>query len=129
MSTDEPLELRDFVSETIKQVVDGVVAAQKYAGDKDAVVNPSLDFHTQSEGVMIDKDTRQPVQSISFDVAVTAAKGAKTQSGIAVFTGMIGLGSKGQSEKSNESVNRIQFSVPISLPIGKHQRMPFRRTD
>ena len=57
------------------------------------------------------------MQSISFDVAVTATKGTKTQGGIAVFTGMIGLASKGQSEKSNETLNRIQFSVPVSLPI------------
>jgi hypothetical protein len=30
---------------------------------------------------------------------------------------MIGLASKAQSEKSNETLNRIQFSVPVSLPI------------
>jgi hypothetical protein len=60
-----------------------------------------------------------PIQSISFDVAVTAAKGSKTQGGIAVFAGALGLGSRGQSEKSNETVNRIQFSVPVSLPIGE----------
>jgi len=37
-----------------------------------------------------------------------------------VFTGAFGLGSKGQSERSNETINRIQFSVPVSLPIGAH---------
>jgi hypothetical protein len=31
MSNDEPLELRDFVAETIKQVIDGVVTAQQHA--------------------------------------------------------------------------------------------------
>jgi hypothetical protein len=107
MSNDEQLELRDFVSETIKQVIDGVVAAQQYATGKKASVNPQTDRY------------RLPTpQSISFDVAITAAKGTKTQGGIAVFTGAFGLGSKGQSERSNEIVNRIQFSVPVSLPIG-----------
>ena len=111
MSNDEPLELRDFVSETIKQVIDGVVAAQKYAEDKGAVVNPSFGLRHQKE---------RPVQSISFDVALTAAKGTKTQGGVGVLIGVLGLGSRGQSEKSNESVNRIQFAVPISLPVGRH---------
>jgi len=114
------IELRDFVSETIKHVIDGVVMAQEYAQTKDAVVNPKLGFTVPSEGA-IDKATRQPVQSISFDVGVTAAEGTKTQGGVAVFIGAFGLGSKGQSEKSNEIVNRIQFSVPVSLPIGRHQ--------
>ena len=52
-----------------------------------------------------------PAQSISFDVAITAMKGAKTHGGVAVFAGAFGLGSKGQSERTDESVNRIQFSV------------------
>lgn len=107
MNGDESLQLRDFVAETIKQVIDGVATAQEYATSKKAIVNPLTDRY------------RNPSpQLISFDVAVTAAKGAKTQGGVAVFTGILGLGSKGQSEKSNETVNRIQFSVPISLPIG-----------
>ena len=118
MSDDEPLQLRDFVAETIKQVIDGVVTAQEYAKSKNAAVNPKIGFHSQNENVMIDRGSGQPVQMISFDVALTAAKGTKTQGGIAVFTGMIGLGSKGQSERSDETVNRIQFSVPLSLPIG-----------
>ena len=108
MSNDEPLELRDFVAETIKQVIDGVAAAQEYATTKRAIVNPPPSRMSQR------------VESISFDVAITAAKGSKTQGGIAVFTGVFALGSKGQSEKANETVNRIQFSVHVCLPIGEH---------
>lgn len=117
------MELRDFVAETIKQVIDGVVTAQQYAAEKNCVVNPQLGFHTQNETLMIDRATSQPVQSISFDVAVTAAEGSKTQGGIAVFAGAFGLASKGQSDRSNETVNRIQFSVPVSLPIGSHKNV------
>jgi hypothetical protein len=104
MNSDEPLQLRDFVSETIKQVIDGVAAAQQHATSKRAIVNPRLPA------------TR--VEPIVFDVAVTAAKGTKTQGGIAVVTGIFGLSSKGQSEKTNEMVNRIQFKVYVRLPFG-----------
>ena len=112
------IELRDFISETIKQVIDGVVTAQEYATSKGAVVNPKLNFHNQNQDLFLDITTNQPTRLISFDVALTAAEGSKTQGGIAVFTGVLGLGSKGQSEKTNETVNRIRFSVPVSLPIG-----------
>jgi hypothetical protein len=111
MSDDERLELRDFVAETIKQVIDGVVSAQQYATTKRAIVNPRPSSYTHR------------VEPISFDVAVTAAKGTKTQGGVAVFAGGFGLGSKGQSEKSNQTVNRIQFSVHVSLPIGDQAKM------
>jgi len=113
MSNDEPLELRDFVAETIKQIIDGVATAQQYATSKKAIVNPKTHvMHLPAP------------QAISFDVAITAAKGAKTQGGVAVFAGAFGLGSKGQSERNNETVNRIQFSVPLWLPIGEYPGAP-----
>ena len=65
---------------------------------------------------------RPPIETISFDVAVTAGRGSKTQGGVAVFAGAFGLGSKGQSEKSNEKLNRIQFSIPVRLPIGGREK-------
>ena len=113
------MELRDFVAETIKQVIDGVILAQQHAREKGAHVNPPLNFSADQGLQLWDRDTAQPVQTISFDVAVTAAEGTKTQGGVAVFAGAFGLGSKGQSDKSNETVNRIQFSVPLSLPISQ----------
>jgi len=70
MNTDEPLQLRDFVAETIKQVIDGVAAAQQYATAKKASVNPRTQRYSLPAP-----------QSISFDVAITAAKGTKTQGG------------------------------------------------
>jgi hypothetical protein len=112
MSNDEPLELSDFVAETIKQIIDGVATAQEYATSKKADVNPRTNRF------------RDPApQTISFDVAVTAVKGTKTQGGVAVFTAVFGLGSKGQSEKTNETLNHIRFSVPVSLPIGGYQNV------
>jgi hypothetical protein len=113
MSTDEPLELQDFVAETIKQIIDGVATAQQYATSKKAIVNPRTQMHHYPSP-----------QSISFDVAITAAKGTKTQGGIAVFAGAFGLGSKGQSEQSDETVNRIRFSVPVWLPLGEYPGAP-----
>ena len=60
------------------------------------------------------------LEPFSLDVAVTAVKGTKTQGGIAVVTGIFGLGSKGQSEKSNEMVNRIQFKVHFACRLAIH---------
>jgi hypothetical protein len=89
------MELRDFVAETIKQVIDGVVTAQQYATSKGAHVNPAINFRTDQGMQMFDRETGQPIQLILFDVAVTAVEGTKTQGGIAVFAGAFGAGSKG----------------------------------
>ena len=94
-------------------MIDGVSTAQEYAKSKKAIANPQTQMGHYSSS-----------QRVSFNVAVTAAKGTKTQGGIAVFAGAFGLGSKGQSERSNETVNRIQFSVPVWLPMGDFPARP-----
>lgn len=111
------MELKDFVSETIKQLIDGVVVAQEYASTKGAKVNPQLLFRTDQGMQMWEKKTGQPAQSIEFDVALTASEGSKAQGGVGVMIGVFGLGTKGQLEESNQKINRIKFSVPVSLPI------------
>src|SRR4030095_5210827 len=83
--------------------------AQEYATTKKAIGNPRPQMMRLP-----------PAQSIPFNVAITATKGAKTHGGVVVFAGAFGLGSKGESERTDESVNRIQFSVPVWLPTGEY---------
>ena len=96
------MQLRDFVAETIKEVIDGVVAAQAYAKEKGAVVNPKLNFHNYNQDLLLDSATGQPTRSISFDVGVTAAEGTKTQGGIAVSRVCWGLAQRANQKKATK---------------------------
>src|SRR5436853_6838924 len=49
MTADEPLELRDFAAETIKQVIDGIVTAQQHTKEKNIAVNSKLASHAQNQ--------------------------------------------------------------------------------
>lgn len=112
------MELQDFVAETLKQIIDGVIAAQTYAAEKGARVNPPIDFRSNEGGLLMwEKGFNQPIHSVDFDVAVTAKEGTKTQGGISVLVGALGLKATGQSEESAHKLNRIRFSIPIGLPI------------
>lgn len=112
------MELREFVAESLRQIIDGVAAAQTYAAEQGATVNPSDIWFRVDQGVVKiqDRATGALVQEVNFDVAVTATDGTKTKGGIGVFAGAVGLGSQGQSEASNQSISRIKFSIPLSLP-------------
>ena len=109
------LELWDFVAETLKQIIDGTRTAQEYAPGQGARVNPNrLQFRTDQGVVKImDIGSGAIVQEVNFDVAVTATEGKTTQGGIGVFVAPVALGSKGKSEASNQSLSRVQFSVPL----------------
>ena len=112
------IKLEDFVSQTIKEIINGVVTAQEYAATKGASVSPAgLNFRTDQGVVKLwDRGSGRLAQEIHFDVAVTATEGTQTKGGIGIFVGAFGLGSQGQTDKEKSLVSRINFDVPILLP-------------
>ena len=113
------MKLNEFVAETLKEIIDGIVEAQKYYSAKGGTVNSANISYSTVEGTQIvDRHSGQLGQMIEFDVAVTTMEGTETKGGIGVFVGAMGLGSQGKSDASNTSVSRIKFSVPILLPKG-----------
>ena len=112
------MKLREFVSETLKEIIAGVKEAQKYAESERAWVSPRLQTSGGKTSVRyVVYGTACPIEQIEFDVAVTSTEGAATEAGVGVFVAAIGLGAKGKSDASNSSVSRIRFSVPLGLPI------------
>lgn len=122
--SNDMVELKDFVAESLKQLIEGVVIAQKYANETGATVNPKglfFDGNTKSYMVSIPKSgslsTNPPVpQIIEFDIAVTASEGSEAKAGIGVFSGVIGLGTQAKMEGSNATLSRIKFSIPVLYP-------------
>ena len=110
------IELRQFVGETLKQIVLGVTDTQDELDN--AEINP-CEFAGNCNR-MFSGRTGGLVQDVEFDVAVTATDQTTSKAGISVLIASVGLGAAGQSGTSNQSVSRIKFSVPIVLPI--HER-------
>lgn len=96
------MDLKTFVSESLKQIIDGVEEAQLQS--KNSVINPAW-RNEDGEGFHI--------RVVEFDVAVTLEKKSGSKGGIGVWAGAVGLGSQGQSKSSDVSVSRIKFSVQV----------------
>ena len=113
------MELQEFITQSITQIVNGVKKAQDQ-NETDARVNPSDlrlgDGVTHKE--LYDFEHHMLLTRVEFDVAVTTEDSKGTKGGIGVFVGSVGLGTQGQSEARNSFVSRLKFSVPISLPKG-----------
>jgi len=93
------MELKDFVSQTITSIIEGVREAQASAQDG-AYVNPVM-----------------AARPIEFDVAVTVTETTEKKGGggIAV-AGFIKAEGGGLTSSANSSVSRIKFHVPVTLP-------------
>jgi chemotaxis protein CheY-P-specific phosphatase CheC len=111
------MELQQFVSEALKQIVSGISDAQKEMVGIKAFINPPDPryYGVSSQGCHLQYGD-SVVQNIEFDVAVTTSEGKETKGGIGIFVGSVGVGTQGKSDSSSMSVSRIKFSVPIAFP-------------
>lgn len=116
------MDLQDFISKALLAVIGGVSDAQKRASELGAHVNPGGLMRTTksiADNSIWDNTTNNYARNISFDVAITVEEGTKTDAKINVLGGMFNLGAGGASENKQLAVSRIQFSVPILLPVSK----------
>jgi len=117
------MELREFVAESLKHIVDGISEAQEYAKEKGAVVNPAginynERFDKKVEGLIVVDEAKLAhiPQIIDFDIIVTVSEGETAKAGLGVLSGVLNLGGQAQLEDKNIVANKVKFSVPILLP-------------
>ncbi|MBU1138835.1 MAG: hypothetical protein KKA76_07655 [Proteobacteria bacterium] len=116
------MDLKEFVSESIIEIIEGIIDAQSRISSEDAQVAPEMSklyLNSQAGGASLalgkDKNNNL-VHTLEFDVAVTANEGTETKGGIGVVAGVFALGSQGKSESNNQSISRLKFRVPVSFP-------------
>jgi hypothetical protein len=116
------IELQEFVSQALIQIIAGVKQAQTTIGKNGGEINPLFrrinpnDTHLigwSGDANIIDVT----IAPIEFDLALTTSVGDGTKAGIGVFSGLFGAGVQSQMSNTELQLSRIKFSVPISLPI------------
>ena len=98
-------DLKTFVSETIKQVLEGT----KDAG------------HYLKENIDYDKDGyfqigNDSMQKIDFDISVTTSETTKVEGKAGILIKVLDFGVNGSENIGASSINKIKFSVPVSIP-------------
>lgn len=109
------MELRDFIAETLSQIVDGVRKAQ--SGEMGTNVNAQMataDFG----GHLVNMGTYGVATRVDFDVSISAESSGNAGAKLTVF----GVGVGGGADHKAASANRISFSVPVRLPDGDSGR-------
>ena len=112
------MQLSEFVSSSITQIIDGVLEAQKYALEKGAKINPlGLSIDNPNAKLPQEYSPDEFGQVIEFDVAVTTTEGNQTKGGAGISIASIArIGVDAKTDNSNTHVSRLKFSIPIFLP-------------
>lgn len=112
------MDLQHFITETLKQVVQGVKEAQKGVAENGARVNPN-GMLGGAKHQKYDPTTGADIERVEFDVAVTVTEqaGKAGKAGLSVWS--VGVGGEAHSDKSSSIANRVRFGVNLLLPVGK----------
>lgn len=114
------MELENFITETLKSIIAGASNSHEFAIENNAIINPLLGFHDQSDqGVIRMDDAKQRkriVTKIDFDVAVTASSEEGNKVGGGIKIQVLSMGASTSNNAVNQTSSRIQFSVNIALP-------------
>ncbi len=100
------MELKDFISETLIQIEEGLKTAKSKM--EDVKISPDIKGKDISkEGYSLEYNYRD----IDFDIALTASDSiaGEAKAGLRV------LGVEGSVNKENSKISRIKFSIPIGI--------------
>ena len=112
----ESMNLQEFVTEGITQIVRGVIKAQETLRDTNSLVNPCMKLTGKEHTIGVAEGyAGQPVTNVEFDVAVSVSEETGTKGGIGIIVGAIGIGTQGRSDTSSGTLSRIRFNVPLLL--------------
>lgn len=109
------MELKDFIKQTLIDITKGVSEAQEEIKDSGAYINPEGLHHQGNVRPGYNGEYRH-VQQIKLSVGVNAVENSEMKGGIGVIS-VFSAGLSGKISDANTVTNRIEFEIPISLPI------------
>ncbi|MDW3225104.1 MAG: trypco2 family protein [Paracoccaceae bacterium] len=110
------MDLKEFIKETISGIVDATAELQSEYDEMGILINPPVSNSERDlfEEGSIDHTYRR-VESVEFDVAVTATNETSGggKAGLKILS--MEAGARGDHLRSNEEISRVKFSIPIAL--------------
>lgn len=108
------MELQEFITETLTQIVKGVADAQKKLKETGCLINPKGKIlgdriYTQSN------DECRTIQKVKMNVVLSVAENKETSSKIGIFK-ILEAGVGKENINQNTQMTTLEFDIPIALP-------------
>ena len=106
------MELKEFIKETLNDIIDGVREAQQ-GSSKDVAINPRIKKVS---------DFTREIQYVEFDIAISELNEDGASGRIGVGVPIIGANGSVSSGKQTEEATRIRFKVGVKFPTVESDR-------
>jgi hypothetical protein len=106
------MELREFISTALLDIIQGVTDAQAKT-EKGTIVPPVKQTYKSVDAGISELTT------VEFEVTVKTDERQGSEAKLSVVAAVIGGGVKGESGSSSGHAAKLTFRVPIRLPVSK----------
>ncbi|MEO0415368.1 MAG: hypothetical protein AAF226_10500 [Verrucomicrobiota bacterium] len=106
------MELREFIKQSLLDIIGGVEDAQQEA-PKGTIAPNEI---TRNMAAVQHRVSH--LQPVDFQVAVTVDESAKVGAKIGVLSGIFGASVAGDESEAKQSGTTLKFTIPIHLPLG-----------
>lgn len=113
------MELSDFISKTINEIVVGINKAKEDSAEGNYVINPTfreLDRPSTNVKYVVSENTHRVITPIDFDIAVTATTISETGLGGGAKIPIISVNANNSVTEKGENISRVKFTINIMLP-------------
>ena len=112
------IELQDFIVESLRQIVEGVMKAREEIKESGATIPSRIFGSGELTAQVADKGIRA-VSRVEFDatVGISTERGTDGRLKIAVLSASIGGGAS--ANKSDYETTHVKFTIPLTMPILK----------
>lgn len=110
------MELKEFVSQSLTQIFEGVRQAQDKTKDVGGSIATKVIAPQRDSQYVIGFNHKEAVILVDFDVSINTVDVTNSKAGLGLFVAAFGGGAQAGSESSNNQLSRLRFSVPVILP-------------
>ena len=111
------MDLKEFVSQSLIQIIDGVSEAQEHARSKGGYINPALRNIGNIENTAV-TNAGQAVQPVFFDVAISVTEDSSSSGGGKIaIANLICVGGKSAESEVNATTSKLSFKINLAIPI------------
>lgn len=110
------MELKEFVSQSLQQIFEGICDAQKNTKELGGSIATKVIAPQRDHQSVLGFNHKDAVMLVEFDISLDTVDSTNSKAGFGLFVTAFGGGAQTGSSLSNNQLSRLGFSVPVILP-------------